>query len=684
MIESDLRESEDRYKRLFESAPVCVFVHAAGKIVMINAAGAALYAAASPEQMIGMAVADLAHPDYRALVEQRIHDVTYGRVALPVGQVRNLRLDGAVIDVEVTSLPFEYRGREAVLTMIVDVTARKAAEARVNRLTALYAALSRTNDAIVREPHRQILCDTVCRILVESGGFVSAVIRMHDRDSDMLVPFGHFGPMSGWIGERSITRTEKYSAMAEAVREMRRYVCNDIASDPITLPSRADAARAGVRAVAVFPLSRSGAMVGALSIFAADVGHFDDEIAGLAEEIAGNLSFAFSKLASEAALKDSEARYRTLVETSPDCILVHSEGRVVMINPAGLDLHGARKPADMLGRPVKDFIHPDSRARKRSVAASDEPAPRQEQVFLRLDGTPVDVEVTSTRFEYQGKPAVQLIARDIGLRKEAERTILELNADLERRVRDRTSALEAANQALGEFSYIVSHDLKAPLRGIASLVNWLQTDYADKFDGEGRTLLRLLSERSRRMHQMVEDILRYARVGRTREAVDTLDLNRLLAEVVDSLDVPAHIAVRVQAGLPEVSGDETRMRQVFQNLLSNAIGFSDKPRGEIAVGCEAHGEFWLFSVTDNGPGIDPKHHARIFELFQTLARTDESDSTGIGLAIVKKIVELHGGTIGVRSSPGAGACFHFTWPRRAPREGAAAVARTAGEHREIP
>lgn len=223
--------------------------------------------------------------------------------------------------------------------------------------------------------------------------------------------------------------------------------------------------------------------------------------------------------------------------------------------------------------------------------------------------------------------------------------------------------IEGANDELKNFAYVVSHDLKAPLRAISSLADWLSKDYADKFDDQGKEQMRLLISRVRRMDGLIDGILLYSRVGRVKERMVSVDLSRLVPEVIDSLAPPASITVTVENSLPTVMAEPTRILQVFQNLLSNAIKYMDKPEGEIRIACSTEGSQWKFSVADNGPGIKQQHFEKIFQLFQTLAPRDRIESTGVGLALVKKIVEMYGGNVWVESNVGEGSTFFFTLPR---------------------
>lgn len=242
----------------------------------------------------------------------------------------------------------------------------------------------------------------------------------------------------------------------------------------------------------------------------------------------------------------------------------------------------------------------------------------------------------------------------------AEEKIKTLHADLKRHA----TQIEQANRELTDFAYVVSHDLKAPLRGIGSLAAWLHKDYADKIDADGREQLELMLGRVKRMNGLIDGILAYSRAGRAREGEMDVDLGRLVPNAIDLLAPPAHIRTEVITPLPSVKMEPTKAQQLFQNLLSNAIKYMDKPQGHVRVSCVAEDQhFWRFSVADNGPGIEEKYFERIFQLFQTLAPRDSVEGTGVGLALVKKIVELEGGRIWVESTPGTGTTFHFTLPK---------------------
>ena len=294
----------------------------------------------------------------------------------------------------------------------------------------------------------------------------------------------------------------------------------------------------------------------------------------------------------------------------------------------------------------------------------------------RWDGELMQVRKNKERFssilttslvkDDKGKPAAIMgIFRDITERKKTEEVLVELNKDLKATI----EKLSAANRELHEFAHITAHDLKAPLRGIGTLAELLVTDYADKFDDEGKKSVHMLMNRLNRMYRQIDDILKYSEIGRVVVKKSEVDLNTLIEEIKDSIAVPENIKVIIDGNLPKIICEKTRMMQVFQNLISNAIESMDKPAGLITASCTEEGDRWKFSVTDNGPGIDERHFERIFKIFQTLATNGANKSTGIGLAIVKKIVESYGGRVWVESEVGQGSTFLFTLPKqRQPQE----------------
>jgi signal transduction histidine kinase len=254
--------------------------------------------------------------------------------------------------------------------------------------------------------------------------------------------------------------------------------------------------------------------------------------------------------------------------------------------------------------------------------------------------------------------------------EERDTALLVAKEELEHRVDDRTRELRAANvelqqsnRELDDFAYIASHDLKEPLRGIHNYSMFLLEDYADKLDGEGRSKLETLMRLTRRMEVLIDTLLQFSRLGRVDMAFEEVDLDRTVAEVVDSLGInlrEQEVEVRIPRPLPAVRADRARVGEIFYNLIVNAVRYNDKPGKWVEVGW-AEGEPPVFYVRDNGIGIPEKHFDSIFRIFKRLHSRDRfGGGTGAGLTIVKKIVERHSGRIWLDSVPGEGTTFYFT------------------------
>jgi len=224
--------------------------------------------------------------------------------------------------------------------------------------------------------------------------------------------------------------------------------------------------------------------------------------------------------------------------------------------------------------------------------------------------------------------------------------------------------LERRNQELDQFAYVVSHDLKAPLRGIENATRWIEEDMGEELPSHIQQFLVLMRTRVHRMENLITGILELSRVGRVQQATERVNVRELLTEIMDSLAPPAGFRLELATYLPTIITPRVPLQQVFTNLISNALKYHHHPEtGTVRVACREDRQQYTFVVSDDGPGIAPEYHDRIFLIFQTLTARDTLESTGVGLAIVKKIVEGQGGNISVESAEGQGAAFIFTWPK---------------------
>ena len=247
----------------------------------------------------------------------------------------------------------------------------------------------------------------------------------------------------------------------------------------------------------------------------------------------------------------------------------------------------------------------------------------------------------------------------------AEDNLGDLAASLNRMTRtldSSFSALEKRNQELDQFAYVASHDLKAPLRGVTTIVKWIEDELAAELSPQLRTYLNQMKGRLRRLEDLINGLLVYARVGRTAQSHETVDVCQLLTEVGE-LVVPPDFKLRIGPDMPVFTTDHLGLQQVFTNLLSNAVKYHQRGAGQLEVTCREADRYYEFRVQDDGPGIAPEYHQKIFLLFQTLRDRHTAESTGIGLSIVQKIIDEHQGSICVDSAVGQGTGFIFTWPK---------------------
>jgi len=377
---------------------------------------------------------------------------------------------------------------------------------------------------------------------------------------------------------------------------------------------------------------------------------------------------------AETALRESEEKYRRLVEFFPDSIFIHRNGRIVFVNRTAVRTFRASSPEDLIGKSVARFIHPKyqglERERIARLAEANMQLPIIEEKFKRLDGSLLDAEVTAIPFVLDGEMAVMGVARDITERKVAEDEVRRLNAELERRVKERTAQLEAANKELEAFAYSVSHDLRAPLRSIEGFGQALQEDYASMLDDQGLDHLQRIRAASKRMGHLIDDLLNLSRLTRGEIHPQNLDLSAIARSILEELR-RVEPDRTVECVLPEklpVRGDERLMQAVLENLLGNAWKFTSRrkqARIELGTASVPDGENVLF-IRDNGAGFSMEHSDKLFHAFQRLHTVQEFPGDGIGLATVQRIIHRHGGRVWAEGEVEKGATFFFTLPASSP------------------
>jgi PAS domain S-box-containing protein len=365
---------------------------------------------------------------------------------------------------------------------------------------------------------------------------------------------------------------------------------------------------------------------------------------------------------AEEARQASEARYHTLFENAPDGILIaDSESRYLDANSSICRMLGyAREEiiglhaSDIVARTEVGYIQPALTAIKTGSAY------HREWQFRRKDGSYFNAEVIATTM-----PDGNLMGmvRDITERKAAEEKIHQLNVSLERRVTERTAQLEAANKELEAFSYSVSHDLRAPLRAINGFAGIVLQEYGPQLGAEIQRYLGRIRDGGQQMGQLIDDLLAFSRLGRqtmSRQPVDSVKLVQTVLGESGPQREGRQIEVNV-GNLPDCSGDPALLKQIWVNLISNAIKYTrGRAPAVIEIGCERKATGDIFFVRDNGTGFNMHYAGKLFGVFQRLHRADEFEGTGVGLAIVQRIVHRHGGRIWAEAEEGRGATFYFT------------------------
>jgi len=364
---------------------------------------------------------------------------------------------------------------------------------------------------------------------------------------------------------------------------------------------------------------------------------------------------------AELALSASEALYRQTFELATAGIAhVDLSGRFMKVNRRLCEILGYGEQ-ELIGRPVKEISHPEDRnltdSQRMRVRSGEKQSVRFEKRYLRKSGAIVWVDLSvALACDASGVPQYEIaLFDDITERKKAEAALREAHEELKR-----------SNAELEQFAYVASHDLQEPLRMVSSYTQLLMRRYGDKLDGDAREFTAFIVDGATRMKQLIEDLLAYSRVGTRDKNFKPVDAGSSLGRALTNLRAAIQDsgATVTHDPLPTIPCDEVQLAQLFQNLIGNALKFR-KPDAAPAVhvGAADQGAEWEFMVRDNGIGIEPQYFERIFMVFQRLHDKGEYPGTGIGLAIVKKVVERHGGRIWVQSQPGAGTTFHFTMPK---------------------
>jgi PAS domain S-box-containing protein len=359
-------------------------------------------------------------------------------------------------------------------------------------------------------------------------------------------------------------------------------------------------------------------------------------------------------------LKNEELKKLSLVASNTDnsVIITNKDGLIEWVNSGFERIKGYSLP-EVIGKTTQDLFYgpltnedtinviPHNISHKKSFAG--------EVLKYRKDGSSIWLQVTITPILDEQEEVTRFIhvESDISERKKSEERLAEYYMYLEK-----------ANKELDKFAYVVSHDLKAPLRAISNLSSWIEEDIGDRFTVDSAQHFTMLKGRIVRMESLINGILEYSRADRVKSPNVMVDVKALINEIFELIVQDSNVQIDLPENLPVINTERMKLQQVFLNLISNSIKYNDKEKAVIKIDCIEEEEAYTFSVEDNGPGIEERYHEKVFIIFQTLQARDTFESTGVGLAIVKKIIDETGGEIWIESELGLYTRFLFRWPKK--------------------
>ncbi|MBW1859003.1 MAG: PAS domain S-box protein [Deltaproteobacteria bacterium] len=650
--EDALRKSEDKYGTLVEHSLTGIYIDQGGKIVFANNKFAEIYGY-SRDELIGMDPRKLVHPEDRPLTNDIRTKRLKGEEAPSEYEARGLKKSGEAVWIARRNTAMEYEGELAILGNIADITERKQAEERLRDSEARLRTILNSVHAGI------IVIDPETRTIVDVNPVAAQMVG---------------APKEEIVG-----------------KVCHKYVCPaEEGHCPI-----ADLGQTVDNAERVL-LTASGKSIAILKTVTSVT------LGGRHHLLESFLDITELKRAQE-RLRDSQERYRIVLEASPDPVVVYDmEGQCTYLNPAFTRVFGWTQE-ELLGKKVgyvPEQNWPETQMMIDKVLAGESFSGIESRRYTKA-GEILDVSISAAI--YVSREAVPIgsvhVLRDITDQKRVEEALQKAHDELEQRVEERTAKLartteqlkqelterkraeealrvahkalakkaadlEAVNEELSEYTYVVSHDLGAPLRAIHNYADFLREDLEDTLGGEQKTYLDNIDHAVHQGEELVEDLLELSRVGKGSGPTEGIDMGPFLEKLVVHLDLSRDVDVVIGDEWPTIEAEPTLLRQIFQNLIGNAVKFNSSAPKRVEMGWlpvnQQHCEIF---VRDNGIGIEPRHHEQIFQVFQRLHTRAEYEGTGLGLAIVKKATGKLHGSVRVESKPGEGSTFFVTLPK---------------------
>ena len=626
--------SDAKYRGLLEAAPdAMVVVNQRGEIVLLNVQAEKQFGY-SRDELVGQKVKNIIPEGF---AERLIADATRSTaeaLAQQMGmgiELSGRRKDGSEFPIEIMLSPLESAEGILVTAAIRDISVRQAAEKHLVQMESRYRGL------LEAAPDAMVVVNQRGEIVLVN---VQAEKQFGYRRDELLsqkvkniIPQG--------FAERLI---------ADATRSTAEALAQQMGMGIELSGRRKDGSEFPIE-IMLSPLESAEGILVTAAIRDISV-----------------------RQAAEKHLVQMESRYRGLLEAAPDAmVVVNQRGEIVLVNVQAEKQFGYRRD-ELVGQKVKNII-PQGFAERLVADASRSVADALAQQIgmgielsgRRKDGGEFPIEIMLSPLESADGILVTAAIRNISARKKSE----EDNAELERRVEERTKQLGVANQVLEQsnvelkqFAYVASHDLQSPLRSISGFVQLLQLEYEGKLDKQAQDWIRRTVQSIEQMQTLIRDLLSYSRVDARSRPFTQIPFLDIVNDALTLLDSSIHDSgAQVTWGpLPEIMGDRSQLVQLVQNLIGNGLTYRGDQPPRIHVSVERRGTEWIFSVRDNGIGIDPKYREQIFEIFKRLHDQKEYPGTGIGLAVCRRVVNRHGGKIWVESELGHGSTFRFTIP----------------------
>ncbi len=613
--EENLRESQQSYRRLIETCPNSIgFIDLEGKLALCNQQTATLYGYESPKDLIGKFAFEFIAPQDRdaarasleqALAGREIHDVEY----------EMLKRDGTPFYARISgSLVTDAAGQPlGIIAITQDISEHRRAEQALRESEERYRSTIDALNALIHVVDRElrfVLFNQKMRETLQQLGISKDPIGQH------LFEIFTFLPDKVRQEYEKVFETGQMQTTQEATQIGQQERWSETRKIPI--------------------FDSTGTPFRVITIVHDITEHKQ----------------------AEQAVRESELKFRSLVDQAAEMLYLHDlDGNILDVNQAAVTHTGYTK-SELLQLKTSDidpdYVEREDQGRFWDNLTADEPLIFEAR-HQRKDGSIFPVEVTLGKVELGDDTYLLALVSDITERKRAEEKLQQYAADLER-----------SNQELEQVATIISHDLREPLRMVTGHLRLLAQDYSDRLDTTGQESINYAIDGAIRMQAMIQDLLTYARVGTRDRSLQPVDCEVSLEQALMNLQVAIQEsnAEISHDPLPTVMVDDVEMTQLFQNLISNAIKFRGEPPPQVNVSAKQEEQEWLFSVRDNGIGIDPVQSERIFQVFQRLHTKEEYPGTGMGLAICKKIVERHGGRIWVESEPEQGSTFYFTLAKR--------------------